>query len=58
MALEGFFVSTAVAIRVMEGVANALDPDVQIGQLALKWIASSPYVAAGLTPVWGVPLLL
>lgn len=49
VALEGFFVSTAVAIRVMEGVANALDPDVQIGQLALKWIASSPYVAAGLT---------
>ena len=49
MALEGFFVSTAVAIRVMEGVANALDPDVPIGQLALKWIASSPYVAAGLT---------
>ena len=38
----GFFVSTAVAIRVMEGVAIALDPDVQIGQLALKWIASSP----------------
>ncbi|CAH0371789.1 unnamed protein product [Pelagomonas calceolata] len=49
VALEGFFVSTAVAIRVMEGVANALDPDVPIGQLALKWIASSPYVAAGLT---------
>ena len=27
-ALQGYFVATAVAIRVMEGVANALDPDV------------------------------
>ena len=49
VALEGFFVSTAVAVRVMEGVANALDPDVQIGQQALKWIATSPYVVQGMT---------
>jgi len=28
VALQGYFVATAVAIRVMEGVANALDPDV------------------------------
>jgi len=39
--LEGYFVSTAIAIRVMEGVANALDKDVKIGDLALPWIVSS-----------------
>ena len=39
--LEGYFVSTSIAIRVMEGVANALDRDVQIGQLALPWLLSS-----------------
>ena len=39
--LEGFFVSTAIAIRVMEGVANALDKDVKIGNLAIPWILSS-----------------
>ncbi|KAH8049705.1 kinase [Aureococcus anophagefferens] len=41
VALEGYFVSTAIAIRVMEGVANALDPDVKIGQLAIPWMMSS-----------------
>jgi hypothetical protein len=25
----------------MEGVANALDPDVKIGQLAIPWMMSS-----------------
>jgi len=39
--LEGYFVSTAIAIRVMEGVANALDKDVKIGKLAIPWILSS-----------------
>ena len=48
VALQGYFVATAVAIRVMEGVANALDPDVQIGKLALPWIASSKYAGEAL----------
>ncbi|KAJ1459483.1 ABC1 family-domain-containing protein [Pelagophyceae sp. CCMP2097] len=39
--LQGYFVSTAIAIRVMEGVANALDRDVQIGKLAIPWIVKS-----------------
>ena len=41
VALEGYFVSTAIAIRVMEGVANALDPDVKIGKLSIPWMLSS-----------------
>lgn len=40
--LQGYFVSTAIAIRVMEGVANALDKDVKIGRLAMPWILSAP----------------
>ena len=48
VALEGYFVSTAVAIRVMEGLANSLDPHAPIGQMALRWIGTSPYAVAGL----------
>lgn len=41
VALEGYFVSTAIAVRVMEGVANTLDPQVKIGQLAVPFILTS-----------------
>ncbi|KAJ8613992.1 hypothetical protein CTAYLR_005638 [Chrysophaeum taylorii] len=41
--LDGFFVSTAIAIRVMEGVATALDKDVKIGRLAVPWVVSAPH---------------
>lgn len=40
--LPPYFVSTSIAIRVMEGVANALDKDVKIGNLAIPWILSKP----------------
>ena len=47
VALEGYFVSTAIAIRVMEGTANALDPHVKIGQLAIPWIITSRFKHGG-----------
>jgi len=47
--LEGYFVSTTVAIRVMEGIANALDKDVKIGDLAMPWIITAPQFARALS---------
>lgn len=43
VSLPPYFVSTSIAIRVMEGVASALDKDVKIGDIAVPWVLTARY---------------
>ncbi len=41
--LQSYFISTAIAIKILEGMASALDPEVDIANNALPYIVSARY---------------
>ena len=41
--LQSYFISTAIAIKILEGMASSLDPEVDIANNALPYIVSARY---------------